>query len=190
MLNTIHDVLFPHSFDGLRHHRLVAFLQDTREFLSPQSFELSLHYRKSEFDWIVLRAVCDVEAPPEAELTIDLLGVVRAVDIELIHEQKDLIVAILFSQLSQPLFELGDIHGLGEYLKVLLALLLRDGGQQSQSRLVEQSFVYSDVLFGQSPLCIYNCFPREHALVEVYDPVAIVPRHRELPLHSRKVETS
>ena len=66
MLNTIHDVLFPHSFDGLRHHRLVAILQDTREFLSSQSFELPLNDGESELDRIPLRAVSDVEAPPEA----------------------------------------------------------------------------------------------------------------------------
>ena len=105
MVNTIHYILFLRLRDGAMDQRLVASLQLTGEFSRPQRAEAPLVEAEDRFYRVPLRAVHHVEDPTEAELLHVLLGLVRGVHGQVVHEEGDLVVAVARPQLSQVILE-------------------------------------------------------------------------------------
>ena len=178
MVNAVNDILFLHRLHGFLHQSLMALLCLSCELQSAEPLEFALQHGERELDRVPLRRIAHVVNPPESELPHLLLRVCGGVDVQLIHEEGDLIFAIPFSKPFEPILELRNVYGLGIDLVVLLSLFLRDGGEQCQSRLIQKRFIDPNVLPRQGPLCVRDCLPCEHCFVKVDDPVSIILRHR------------
>ena len=124
MVNTIHYILFLRLRDGAMDQRLVAGLQLTGEFSRPQRAEAPLVEAEDRFYRVPIRAVHHVEDPTEAELPHVLLSFVRRVDAEIVHEDANLVVAVVLAQLLQVFLESWDVKRLVLQLVVFLATLL------------------------------------------------------------------
>ena len=183
MIHILHTVLFRDALGRFDDKRMEVILALAEELLKAQCLELLLDLRKAQFDRVELGRVGDVEdvADPEAlHLSERLL---RSVGGQVVHEEAELVVAVLFFQLLQVSLELRHVDGLLEDFEVLLASLLRDGGEQTERRLLQRVDVDTEVLFQPGPLFSAQSRSREHALVKIEDAPAVVVGDRQLSLH-------
>ena len=93
----IHNVLFPHWFDWFFYDGLIVVIYQSDEFLRPQASEFLLHFAENRFYWIVVRWVCDVEYVSDSKFSHRLFAFVGSMRGQIIHEEADLCIAILFS---------------------------------------------------------------------------------------------
>ena len=105
-----------------------------------------LQLAKDQFNRIPLGRIAYVIYPTEAQISHDILRLIGSMDIKLIHEDADLVCTSLFLQFTEPLLELGDIHGLGVDVVMLMAAVHGYTCQHCQCRLLEASFVDRHVL--------------------------------------------
>ena len=99
VVDAVDDVALRHAPYGLLYHGPVAILDNAGQLSSSESAELLLHLGEDELDRIVLWAVGHVEDAPEPEHGHLRLGLLALVSCEVVHEQGDLLLAILISQL-------------------------------------------------------------------------------------------
>ena len=97
MSYAVNNILFPHCLYGQSNQHLVVLLPEADHLLGAQLFELALQLGKGQLDRVPLWAVAHVIAPSEAQLAHGLLRLVRGVDVQLVHEEADLVVGILLS---------------------------------------------------------------------------------------------
>ena len=72
----------------------MAFLPEADHLLSLQPLELAFDLGESQLYRIPLWAVAHVVNPPEAQLTHRLLALFGPMDVELVHEEADLVVVV------------------------------------------------------------------------------------------------
>ena len=137
MIYAIDHVLLLHIFESLPHHGPVAILDHSGEFHRSQRPELLLDLREGELDGIVFRTVGHIEDASELESGHLRPGLHAAVGREVVHEEGDLLIWVQLPQFLEVLLELLDVDRVIEDAEVLLPLLLGDGGEDSQSRLLE-----------------------------------------------------
>ena len=106
---------------------------------------------------------------------------------EVVHEEADLAVAVHLPELREVLLELRDVHRLREHHEELLPFLLRNAREQRHCWLVRLGLVDVQVLRGQAVFRLRQGRLGEHRLVDVDDPVAVLPEllylsHQLLPL--------
>ena len=118
MVHTIHFIFLPHAFNGLSDHGLVTIMDDAYELACLQCPELLLHLAEYQLDWVVFWTVWHVEDAAESESRCLCQRLLAPVGREVVHEQADLVVAILGSHILTIFLELFDVHGLLKELVV------------------------------------------------------------------------
>ena len=187
MIHILHTVLFRQALLRFDDERMVVVLALAEELLKAQSLELLLDLREAQLDRVVLRRVGHVEDVADVEALHLRECLLRRVRGEVVEEDAELVVAVLLSQLLEEGLELRHVDGLREDFEVFEAPLLRDGGEQSERRLLQRVDIDTEVAFLPAPLFSSQSRTREHALVEVDDAPAVVLRDRQLPLHGCQV---
>ena len=183
MLNTVYDVLLFEGSDGSVDDGLEAALQDACHHLGSQAPELLLHLAEAKLYWIPIWAVSHAIDRAEFQILHRLLALFRAVRGQIVHEDADLVIAVLGPQPSKVLLELRDVHGFRELHVQLLALLARDARQHSRGGRVDPALVYRYVLMGQAVLLLRDRRPRDHCFIDIDDSVAITLGPLQLPDH-------
>ena len=124
VFNARYNVFFLDFVDCLGHQRLVAVLREAHELLGPQSLEVPLHLAENQFDWVVVWRVRHVIDELEAVVSHGLLGALRGVGAQVVHEQANLVGPSGCPHALEPLLELFDVYRLLVDAKVFQALLL------------------------------------------------------------------
>lgn len=110
MFDTPHNVLFPHIFECFVDHHFLAIVDDSGQFLPLQASVSLFDLAKDELDGVVIRLIGHVVNVPEAQGLHGIFALLRSMGGEVIHEDADLVIPIILSELRQVLLELGDIH--------------------------------------------------------------------------------
>ena len=110
MVNTLLDISLLHALDGLSNQVLVAGIRQSRELLGPQRLEFLLDLAEDHLDRVVIWGVGDVVDEAVAEPPHLFLRFLGSVGREVVHEQADLVVAILGSHILTIFLEFVDVH--------------------------------------------------------------------------------
>ena len=121
MINAINDIFLAHVRHRLVNERLVVILDEAHQLLRPQRLEPLLDLGEHQFYWIILGTICWAEDVPEAKLLHIILGLVRPVDGQVVHQQTNFVIAIGRPHGVQPLLKLGRVDRLREDHIMLLA---------------------------------------------------------------------
>ena len=127
MVTTILDVFLANTLYSPDNQCHVVILDQAHELLCSQCLELLFDLAEHQLNWIPLGAVAHIVDELEAEIPHMFLGLVRCVGRQLIHEQAYLVVTVGSPKLCEILFELDNVHRPLKHLKMLLALLPRNG---------------------------------------------------------------
>ena len=102
----------------------MVVLKEANKFLCPKSFEPLLNLGEYQLYRIVLGAICWAVNVSKAKFLHAILGLVRRVDGQVVHQQTNLIITVGRPHGVQPLLELCHVDRPGKDHVMLLALFL------------------------------------------------------------------
>ena len=164
-------------------------MNGANEPLRPQAPKPVLYFAEHKFDGVEVGRVRHIVDVAEPQLSHRVLTLVRGVRCQVVHEDTDLVIAILLSQFHEVFLELIDVDRLLEEHVQFLASFPRDTCQHCVWRIIELSLIHPHIEIRQTVLSLGNRMLCEHGFVDVDDTVSVLSRLSQCSNHLGLVAT-
>ena len=128
-----------------------------------------LDLREAHLNWIELGRVCCVKDGHHIKFLVYWFNYLGMMNAKVIHEESDLLVAMLLHDQLDVLDERLSIEGFVNDHRLLYAFFVGDAHEKSESRFIQEIFRQLDVVVLVTVLIVTHRLPSEHGLIDVDD---------------------